>query len=226
VSPPCPYAGHMREAYHAQLDQLAEHLATMCDLSGLAMRQATSALLEADLALAERVISDDAHIDEMRTGTDELALRLLALQAPVARDLRIVVAAIHASADIERMGGLAVHVAKAARRRHPQQVLPERVEGLFAEMGSVAVRLAEDAAVAIRSRDVDRAAKIEIDDDAMDDLHKHLFTVLMAREWPYGVAAAVDVALLGRFYERFADHAVALAREVQFVVTGRRYPVG
>jgi len=211
----------MREAYHEQLERLAEQQCQMCELVGKAMQQATTALLEADLALAEQVISDDARVDELRAATDEQAIAVLALQAPVAGDLRTVVSAIQASADIERMGGLAVHVAKAARRRHPQHVLPEQVQPYFAEMGAVAVKLAADAAQVVRSRDVDLAAKVEQDDDAMDDLHRHLFTVLMAREWPHSVAAAVDVALLGRFYERFADHAVALARQVVFVVTGQ-----
>lgn len=211
----------MREAYRGQLDQLAEQLATMCDLTGDAMRRATQALLDVDLALAEQVISDDGQIDELRAASEENAFALLALQAPVAGDLRTVVSAIHASADIERMGGLAVHVAQAARRRHPQPVLPDMVRPYFAEMGAVAVKLATDAAQVIRSRDVELAVKLEHDDDAMDDLHRHLFTVLMARDWPHGVAAAVDVTLLGRFYERFADHTVALARQVVFVVTGQ-----
>jgi phosphate transport system protein len=211
----------MREAYRGQLDQLAEELAGMCELTGAAMRQATRALLETDLALAEQVISEDAQVDLARASTDEHAFALLALQAPVAGDLRTVVSAIQASADIERMGGLAVHVAQAARRRHPQPVLPDQVRPHFAEMGRVAVQLAMDAAQVVRTRDVHLAVKVEQDDDAMDDLHKHLFTVLMAPAWPHGVAAAVDVALLGRFYERFADHAVSLARQVVYVVTGQ-----
>ena len=211
----------MRQAYHEQLEQLADQQSQMCELVSTAMRHATTALLEADLALAEQVISEDGRIDALRIATDERAFAVLALQAPVAGELRTVVSAIQASADIERMGGLAVHVAQAARRRHPQHVLPTQVEPYFSEMGTVAVQLAAEAAQVVRSRDVDLAAKLELDDDAMDDLHKHLFTVLMARDWPHGVAAAVDVALLGRFYERFADHAVALARQVVFVVTGQ-----
>lgn len=210
----------MREAYHEQLDRLAEQQCRMCELAGEAMRLATKALLDADLALAEQVISDDARIEELRAATAERAFSVLALQAPVAGDLRAVVSAIHASTDIQRMGGLAVHVAQAARRRHPQRVLPEQVQPYFAEMGAVAVQLATAAAQAVRTRDVDLATKLDDDDDAMDDLHKHLFTELMAREWPHGVATAVDVALLGRFYERFADHAVSLARQIVFVVTG------
>jgi len=211
----------MREAYIGRLVALADELASMCEQAAEAMRHATKALLTADLALAEQVITDDARIDELRNVAEETAFELLALQAPVAGDLRVVVSAIHAAADIERMGDLALHVAQAARRRHPQQVLPEQVEPYFAEMGKVAVQLANDAAGLIRTRDVELAGKLERDDDAMDDLHRHLFTVMMDPQWPHGVPTAVDVALLGRFYERFADHAVSLARRVVFVVTGR-----
>ena len=123
-------------------------------------------------------------------------------------------------ADVDRMGALALHVAKIARRRHPQHALPERVNGYFAEMGRVAVELGNSAREVLLSRDPQKAAQIREEDDAMDDLHRHLFNVLMDREWKHGVAAAVDVTLLGRFYERFADHAVEIARRVIFQVTG------
>lgn len=212
----------MREAYSEQLSHLSDDLAEMCDAVAEAMRRATTALLTADLALAEQVISEDVHVDRMRDAVEENSFALLALQAPVAGDLRTVVSAIQACSDIERMGGLALHVAQAARRRHPQHVLPEQVEPYFAEMGKVAVQLAGDASRVIRTRDVELAVRLDSDDDAMDSLHRHLFTVMMARDWPHGAATAVDVALLGRFYERFADHAVALARQVVFVVTGHQ----
>ncbi len=211
----------MRVAYTEQLSDLAGQLAAMCGLTELAMQRATQALLEADLPLAEQVISDDDHIDELAVACEDKAFALLALQAPVAGDLRTVVAAIHIVADIDRMGELALHVAKIARRRHPQRVLPEEVRGYFTEMGHVAVSLAASAREVLLTRDPDRAALLEDEDDAMDGLHKHLFSVIMDDEWPHGVAAAVDVTLLGRFYERFADHAVEVARQVIFLVTGK-----
>ncbi|MGZ4556835.1 MAG: phosphate signaling complex protein PhoU [Mycobacteriaceae bacterium] len=211
----------MRVAYTEQLSDLAGELAAMCGLAELAMQRATQALLEADLPLAEQVISDDDHIDELAIACEDKAFALLALQAPVAGDLRTVVSAIHIVADIDRMGELALHVAKIARRRHPERVLPDEVRGYFIEMGHVAVSLAASAREVLVTRDLDRAALIEDEDDAMDDLHKHLFTVIMDREWPHGVATAVDVTLLGRFYERFADHAVEVARQVIFLVTGK-----
>ena len=139
----------------------------------------------------------------------------------MAGDLRAIVSSIQIVADVERMGALALHVAKIARRRHPQHALPEEVNGYFAEMGRVAVDLASSAQDVLISKDPEKARRIRQDDDAMDDLHRHLFSVMMDREWKHGVAAAVDVTLLGRFYERFADHAVEISRRVIFQVTGQ-----
>jgi phosphate transport system protein len=211
----------MREAYHVELEQLADHLAAMSVQVAEAMERATRALLEVDLSLAEQVISDDAKVDDARAQCEEQAYALLALQAPVATDLRTVLAAIHAAESLERMGDLALHVAKAARRRHPEPVLPESVRPYFAEMGEVAVKLARQTELVIKTKDVEAAKTLESDDDQVDDIHRHLFTVIMDREWPHGVAAAVDVTLLGRFYERYADHAVSVAKRMIFVVTGK-----
>jgi phosphate transport system protein len=211
----------MREAYHVELEQLAVNLASMSLQVADAMERATQALLEVDLSLAEQVISDDAKVDDARALCEEQAYALLALQAPVATDLRTVLAAIHAAESLERMGDLALHVAKAARRRHPEPVLPDAVRPYFAEMGEVAVKLARQTEVVIKTKDVEAAKTLESDDDQVDDIHRHLFTVLMDREWPHGVAAAVDVTLLGRFYERYADHAVSVAKRMIFVVTGK-----
>ncbi|CAA0078430.1 Phosphate-specific transport system accessory protein PhoU [Mycolicibacterium vanbaalenii] len=210
----------MRTAYHEQLDALTSQLGEMCGLAGAAMERATQALLQADLALAEQVITDHDQIAAISIRAEESAFVLLALQAPVAGDLRAIVSSIQIVADVDRMGALALHVAKIARRRHPQHALPEEVNGYFAEMGRVAVELGRSAQEVLITRDPEKAARIREEDDAMDDLHRHLFTVLMDREWKHGVAAAVDVTLLGRFYERFADHAVEVARRVIFQVTG------
>jgi phosphate transport system protein len=211
----------MRDLYQEQLADLANALAGMCTKVAEAMEKATRSLLECDLHLAEEVISEDVRIDELRAMAEEKAFTLLALQAPVATDLRSVVSAIHSAGDIERMGDLAGHVAQAARRRHPHPVLPQEVAPYFAEMGGVGVALARKAGEVIRTRDLARAAELERDDDAMDELHRHMFTVLMDRDWRHGVGPAVDITLLARFYERYADHAVAVARRIVYVVTGR-----
>ncbi|HKS46261.1 MAG TPA: phosphate signaling complex protein PhoU [Amycolatopsis sp.] len=211
----------MREAYHVELEELAGNLASMSVQVATAMERATKALLDADLGLAEQVIGDDAKVDDARAACEEQAYALLALQAPVATDLRTVLAVIHAAESLERMGDLALHVAKAARRRHPHHVVPEPVRPFFAELGEVDVTLALRAQEVIKSRDVDAARSIESDDDRVDDIHRHLFSVIMDKDWRYGVPAAVDVTLLGRFYERYADHAVSVARRMVFVATGK-----
>jgi phosphate transport system protein len=210
----------MRTAFHEQLDSLTEMLSKMCGLASLAMDRATQALLQADLAMAEQVISDHDELVRMQTRAGEAAFVLLALQAPVAGDLRLVFGSFQNVADAERMGALALHVAKIARRRHPNPALPEEVKSYFAEMGRIAVDLGNNAKDVVLSRDPKQAAQISKKDDAMDQFHQQLHSVLMDKEWKHGVAAAVDVTLLGRFYERYADHAVAIGRRVVFEATG------
>lgn len=211
----------MRVAYTEQISELAILLGEMAGLAGTAMERATQSLLQADLGVAEHVITEYDKIAELSHLAEERAFALLALQAPVAGDLRSVVSGIQITADIERMGALALHVAKIARRRHPNHVLPEEVNGYFAEMGRIAVALGAAAQEVLQTRDPERAARLRDEDEAMDDLHRHLFSVLMDREWRHGVAAAVDITLLGRFYERFADHAVEIGRRVIFLATGK-----
>ncbi|MGW5385872.1 phosphate signaling complex protein PhoU [Nocardia sp. NPDC003963] len=210
----------MRVIYNEQMADLAHLLGEMAGIAGSAMDRATQALLQADLPLAEQVIGEGDRIAEMIADAEEKSFALLALQAPVAGDLRQVVSAIQIVNDVNRMGTLALHVAKVARRRHPNHALPEAVNGYFAEMGRIAVSMGNSAQEVLDTRDPERAAQLNQDDEAMDDLHRHLFTLLMDREWKYGVAAAVDVTLLGRYYERFADHAVEIGRRVIFLVTG------
>jgi phosphate transport system protein len=210
----------MRTAFQEQVDSLIASLADMCGLAGVAMERATQALLQADLVLAEQVITDHDRLTRMQSEAEEAAFLLLALQSPVAGDLRVVIGSLQNVADAERMGGLALHVAKIARRRHPDYAVPEEVNGYFAEMGRIAVDLGASARDVVLSRDPEKAAQIRRDDDAVDELHRHLFSVLMDREWKHSVAAAVDVTLLGRFYERFADHAVEIGRRVIFEATG------
>ena len=210
----------MRTAYQEQLSSLTIQLGEMCGLAGVAMERATQSLLQADLALAEQVITDHDRITEISVRAEEAAFMLLALQGPVAGDLRAIVSGIQIVADVDRMGALALHVAKIARRRHPQHALPEEVNGYFAEMGRVAVELSRSAQEVLDTLDPEKAARIREEDDAMDDLHRHLFSVLMDKDWKHGVTAAVDVTLLSRFYERFADHAVEVARRVIFTATG------
>ena len=214
-------AEEMRTAYHEQLSDLNDRLGTMCDLAGTAMERATRALLESDLAGTEEVIGDHEKVVAMSVDAAGRAIKLLALQQPVAGDLRNIVGSIQIVADIERMDALAVHVAKIARRRHPEPAVSEEISTYFNQMGQVACQMATIAREVLRTRDPQKAAGIREQDVVMNDLHRQLFGVLLdGGEWTHGVQAAVDAALLGRFYERFADHAVEIGRRVVFQATG------
>jgi phosphate transport system protein len=210
----------MRTAYHSQLSTLSAELSTLCDETAHAMRAATEALLGADLDQAERVIGDRGRIASASAEAWQAAFDLLALQQPVAADLRAVVSAIHVASDLERMNTLAVHIAELALPRHPKCAVPEEVKECFADMGRVAVQMASTARDVLTSGDAAMAARLSEDDDVMDDLHRHLLSVLFDHHWPHVVAATVDVMLLGRFYERFADHAVEIGRRIVFEATG------
>ncbi len=210
----------MRTTFYEELSALSTQVGEMCGLAADAMEHATQALLGADLSVAEQVIADHEHIVAMSRKTEDSAVKLLALQQPVAGDLRTIVSALHVGADIERMGALAVHVASIARLRHPECALPDDVRDCFAEMGTRAVQLARTAHEVLVSCDPDKAGRLRDQDDAVDAEHRHLFTLLIDHKWQDGVCSAVDVALLGRFYERFADHAVEIGKRVVFEATG------
>ncbi|MCV7428048.1 phosphate signaling complex protein PhoU [Mycobacterium montefiorense] len=210
----------MRTAFHNQLDALSQSIADMCDLSSTAMAQATEALLSADIVLAEAVISAHPELMARATQAENDAYTLLALQSPVATDLRAILASLQNVADVYRMAALAHHVADTARRRHPGTAIPDDIKSCFAEMGRIAVDLSRNATNVVLSGNPDHAAKLAADDDAMDELHRLVFTTLMDRQWSHTVAAAVDVTLLSRYYERFADHAVTVGQRVIFQATG------
>jgi len=212
----------MREHYHDELQGLSDLLVEMTRLVGSAIGRATRALLDSDLALAESVISADEQVDTLQAEFEERSLSLLALQQPVATDLRVIVTGLRMSSDLERMGDLARHVAKVARMRHPHSAIPAELRSTVLEMGQVAERIVAKTGSVIAGRDLVAAAELETDDDAMDALHRQLFSVILDDAWPHGVEAAVDVTLCGRYYERFADHAVSVARRVVYLVTGER----
>jgi phosphate transport system protein len=210
----------MRELFHDQLDAVFVDLAGICSQVEAAVAGATSALLTGDAELAEKVISGDAEIDRAREAVEETAFSLLSLQAPVAGDLRVVVAALRMVTELERMGDLSVHVAKIARLRVPNIAVPEEIRPTVSRMAEVAEDMVARVQQIIATRDVGAAIELGRDDEEMDQLRRQSFTELLSDDWTQGVEAAVDVALLGRYYERIADHAVSVANRVVFVVTG------
>ena len=210
----------MRDTFHDELDQIGKNLVEMTNLVGSAMSRATTALLDADLSLAESVITADAQVDALYRQTEEQAFDLLARQQPVAGDLRVIVTGLRMVGDLERMGDLAEHIAKIARRRYPASAVPPELRAVLLEMGQIAQRIVAKAGSVIAGQDAELAAELEQDDDAMDNLHRKLFTIVLDDDWEHGMEAAIDITLLGRFYERFADHAVSVARRVVYLVTG------
>jgi len=210
----------MRDLYYDQLDSIADELVAMTDAVRTALLEATNALLHARADAAESVISGDRAIDEMREMIEERALSLLATQQPVATDLRQLIATLRMVADLERMGDLAVHVAKIARMRMPQSAVPDEVQPTIARMADVAERMISSASQLVTDRDVEAAGQLESEDDEMDKLRRDLFVILLSEDWSHGVEPAVDIALLGRYYERIGDHAVSMARRIVYLVTG------
>jgi phosphate transport system protein len=210
----------MRELFHDQLDKVFSDLADICSQVEAAVAGATESLLNGDAEVAERVISADVDIDRARERVEENAFSLLSLQAPVAGDLRVVVAALRMVTELERMGDLSVHVAKIARLRVPNIAVPEEIRPTVSRMAEVAEDMVSRVKQIITTRDVSAAINLGKDDEEMDQLRRQSFTELLSDDWTQGVEAAVDVALLGRYYERIADHAVSVANRVVFVVTG------
>lgn len=213
----------MREAYQEQLTEVNTRLVQMCRKAADQIGKATTALLETDLALAEQVVADDSYLDRDHLEIDELVLQVLALQSPVATELRIVLAALRTTADIERMGDLAAHVAKVARMRYPERAVTDSLVETFAAMGRTAQEISLKAADVIASRDLEAAAQLHTDDNEMDNLHRSLLRHVIDRTDPQAgrtMELAIDIALLGRYYERFADHAVEIAANTHYLVTG------
>ena len=210
----------MRTAYHDQLDAIVDDLVRLTGMVQDATSQATTALLGADAVIAEQVLAGDAAIDALRNDIEGRAFELLALQQPVAGDLRMLIAAVRMVADLERMGDLAVHVAKVAQLRVPEVAVPPDLMPTVERMAAVAVHMIGSVAEVIKNRDVDAARSVESDDEEMDELRRRSFRLMLGESWAYGVEPAIDNALLGRYYERIADHAVSLARRVVYLVTG------
>jgi phosphate transport system protein len=211
----------LRTAFQDELDGVTQTLSELSTLVSGAITQATHALLTADLSEAEAVIAADDRVDEIQHELDSRIIDIIARQQPVASDLRALVTALRMSADLERMGDLAHHIAKVTRLRHPGAAVPSELLLTIEEMGKVARLISDKVGGIINSKDIDKALEVEKDDDEMDLLHRKLFTVLLDPSWPHGIETAIDMTLIGRYYERYADHAVSVSRRIHFQVTGK-----
>ena len=210
----------MRDAFHDELDAIQATLVTMGEMVSVAMSRSSEALLKADVKFAEQVISEDEKLDTIQHDLEARAINLMARQQPVAQDLRILVTSLRMSADLERMGDLCHHIAKLARMRYPEVAIPAELVKTIESMGTTAVKIIEKSTRVIKTQDLQAAIELETDDDEMDKLHRELFVALLDDSWTHGIEAAIDMTLLGRYYERCADHAVSIARRVYFLVKG------
>ena len=211
----------IRSVFQDELDNVSQTLFDLSVMVSDSMSKATKSVITKDLKLAEEVITFDEKVDTVQHDLDARIIDIIARQQPVASDLRALVTALRMSADLERMGDLAHHVAKLVRLRHPESAVPAELLPMLGAIGETAEKIATKTGVVISTRDVALAAQVEKDDDEMDLLHRQLISALIAPTWQHGVETAIDLTLLGRYYERYADHAVSVARRVIFLVTGK-----
>jgi len=210
----------VRAIFDQELEQIGDDLLRMSRHVADAIRDASEALRTADLELAQRVIDADAKVDELERELDERCVLLLARQQPVATDLRTIVSALRISASIERMGDLARHIAQVVRLRYPEPAVPASAQRLFDGLAEAAVKVGTDVVTLLETHDLELASAVERDDDVLDDLHTQTFRLTLADSWQGSTAETVDVTLLARFFERFGDHAVSVARRITYLVTG------
>jgi len=210
----------MREVFQQELQEVQERLVEIASLVAVSIANATQAFNESNVSLAETVIADDDKIDIAALELDELAINILARQQPVARDLRIVVSALRISASLERMGDMAEHIAQLARYRFPDKVVPKSLRSTFSELGSLDVAIAQKLVQLLKTEDVRLAEEIRNDDDRIDELHLSVFDKVLGETWKGAAVDTVDATLASRYHERFADHAVSIAKKVQYLATG------
>ena len=211
----------IRSVFQDELDGVSQSLVDLSEMVSESIAKATTAILSVDLKLAEEVIATDDQIDTYQHNLDARIIDIIARQQPVASDLRALVTALRMSADLERMGDMSHHVAKIARLRHPGAAVPSELVEIFQDMGAAAQKIARKTGEVIATRDTEMALQVERDDDEMDQLHRKLISMLVDSSWGNGVETAIDLTLLGRYYERFADHAVSVSRRVYYLVTGK-----
>ncbi len=214
----------VREVFQQELREVRDRLVEIASLVAVSIENATKAFNESDVSLAEAVIADDDEIDAAAAELDELAINILARQQPVARDLRIVVSALRISASLERMGDMAEHIAQLARYRFPDKVVPKSLRGTFAELGALDVAVAKKLVELLKHEDVRVAEEIRNDDDRIDALHLSVFDKVLGETWKGAAVDTVDATLASRYHERFADHAVSIAKKVQYLATGDWVP--
>lgn len=210
----------MREVFQQELREVQARLVEISELVEVAIQRATTAFRESDVTLAEAVIDADDEIDRLATDLDELTITILARQQPVASDLRLVVGALRMSASLERMGDIAQHIAQLARYRFPESAIPKGLTKIFAKMGDLDVQMAAKLTQLLREQDPRIIDEIRDLDDQLDELHARVFEKVLSDDLRADRTNVVDATLASRYHERFGDHAVSVAKKVNYFLSG------
>lgn len=210
----------MRNVFQQELSEVQARLVILANEAKKIMEKASKAFLTSDVSLADEALALTDANEARALDLDELVIKVLATQSPVARDLRILVSALRMSASLERMGSLASHIAAIARYRYPGSAIPESLRPTFEEMARIDIELAGKAANLLGNTDLDLAREIQARDEAVDLLHRRVFDIVLAPDWKENAMFTVDVTLASRYFERFADHVVDISAKVSFLQTG------
>lgn len=210
----------MRKLFEQDLQEVQVRLVELAQGAKTIMKKGSGAFLDSDVSLADEALALADSNERKALDLDELVIKILAIQSPVARDLRILVSALRISASLERMGALASHIAAIARYRFPGSAVPEALRSTFSEMAKIDLELADKVIDLLGNPDVDLAREIQARDEAVDLLHRKVFDVVLAPTWSENAMYTVDVTLASRYFERFADHVVDISSKVSFLQTG------
>lgn len=210
----------MRVMFDQELESVQERIVEIADSVYTIVTDATTALLESDVKAADRALAGAERVSEKALSLDELVIRTLALQAPVAKDLRILVSTLRISASLERMTALASHLATIARFRFPESAIPDSLADTFDEMARLDVRLAKKLVKLLKNTSVDLARSIQAADARVDELHREVFEIVLDKSWKEKAVHTVDVTLASRYLERIADHVVGISSKVSYLTTG------
>lgn len=216
----------MRDAFHKELEAIDQEIVRMGALIERSTQDAITAVVEGDAALAQKVMDGDEVIDEAFLEIEKRSLTLMAQQAPVASDLRLIVAILRVDNDLERAGDLAYNIAKLVHLEDFHKPGPKAIKTLVSELGQAAGRLMSIAIDVWASKDEECAAGLQQQDDAVDDLHARLIQKLLELKDEDAIPSAIRLAMIARYFERIADHAVNVGELVCYYVTGDESHLG
>jgi phosphate transport system protein len=210
----------MHGIFQNALADVQGRLVNLAENAESIMDKASRAFLNSDVTLADEALALAETNETKALDLDELVIKVLATQSPVARDLRILVSALRMSASLERMGSLSSHIAAIARYRYPGSAIPASLRQTFEDMARIDLELVGKAIKLLQNTDLDLVREIQARDEAIDRLHRKVFDVVLSPEWKENAMYTVDVTLASRYFERFADHVVDISSKVSFLQTG------